>query len=78
MMKIVKSLEESSLSIKGFSKTIENKKKEHRCEFVSMFLESLDGRLLGNLLAGNGWKVKIAKYEAIILEQGAGVKKQQQ
>ena len=43
-----------------------------------MFLESLDGRLLGNLLAGNGWKVKIAKYEAIILEQGAGVKKQQQ
>ena len=43
-----------------------------------MFLESLDGRLLGNLLTGNGWKVKINESEAIILEKGAGVKKQQQ
>ena len=36
IMKIVKSLEESSLLIKGVSETIQNEKKEQECGFHSI------------------------------------------
>ena len=45
-MKLVKSLEESGLWIKGVSETIKNKAKEQKEVFLSMLL----GSLLGNLL----------------------------
>ena len=51
-MKIVKSLEESSLLVKGVSKSIKNKAKEQKGGLLGMSLGTLDSSLLGNLLTG--------------------------
>ena len=53
-IKIIKSLEDSSLLIKGFSKTIQNEIKEQKGGFVTMLLGTLAASLLGNLLTGKG------------------------
>ena len=52
IMKIVLSLEESDLLIKGISETIENEAKEQKGGFLGMLLGTLDASLLGNLLTG--------------------------
>ena len=52
--KIIKSLEEFSLLIKGVSKIITNESKEQKGWFLSMLLGSLGPSLLGNLLTGKG------------------------
>ena len=54
IMKIVKSLEESSLLIKGVSETIKNQAKEQKDGFLGRLLVTLDGSLLGNLLISKG------------------------
>ena len=54
IMKIIKSLEESGLLIKGFSKTIKNEVKEQKGGFQGMLLGTLGAGLLGNLLTGKG------------------------
>ena len=54
IMKIVKSLEESSLLIKGMSEAIKNEAEEEKGGFLSMLLGTLGASLLGNLLAGKG------------------------
>ena len=51
-MKIVKLLEESCLSTKGVSETIENGTKEKQDGFTSMLLGILGASLLANLLTG--------------------------
>ena len=56
IMKIVKSLEDTCISIKGVRKTIKNKAKEQKCGFLVMLLGTLGARLLGNLLPGKGSK----------------------
>ena len=48
-MKIVKSLEEYGLLIKGVSKTIRNEAKEQNGRFISMLLGTLGASLSGNL-----------------------------
>ena len=53
-MKIVKSLEESGLLIKGVSETIKNEAKEQKAGFLRMLLGTLGASLLGNLLTGKG------------------------
>ena len=63
IMKIVKSLEESGLLIKGISETIKNEAKEQKGEFLGMLLGLLGARLLGNLLPG---KSKMRTGEATI------------
>ena len=50
IMKILKSLEESGLLIKGISKTIKNDAKKHKEGFLGMCLGTLGASLLGNLL----------------------------
>ena len=50
IMKIVKSLEKSSLLIKGVSKTIKSEAKEQKGGFIGMLLGTLGASLLGNLL----------------------------
>ena len=50
IMKIIKSLEESSLLIKGISEAIRNEAKEQRGGFLGMLLSTVCARLLGNLL----------------------------
>ena len=52
IMKIVKSLEVSSLLIKNVSETIQNETKEQTEGFLSMLLDKLGSSLLGNLLIG--------------------------
>ena len=53
-MKIVKSLEESGLLIKGISETIKNEAKEQKGGFLSILLGTLAASILGNPLAGKG------------------------
>ena len=53
-MKIVKSLEESGLLIKGISETIKNEAKEQKGGFLSILLGTLAASTLGNALAGKG------------------------
>ena len=54
IMKIVKSLEESGLSIKVANETIKNEAKEQKGEFLGMLLATLGTSWLGNLLTGKG------------------------
>ena len=48
IMKIVKSLEEFGLLIKGVSETIKNEAKEQKEQFLGMLLGTLGVSLLGN------------------------------
>ena len=52
ILKIVKSLEESGLLIKGFREAIINEAKEKKGGLLSMFLGKLGATLSGNLLTG--------------------------
>ena len=54
IIKIVKSLENSSLLLKGNTGTVQNEVKEQNGGFLSMLLGSLGASLLGNLLTGKG------------------------
>ena len=47
IMKIVKSLEDSGLLLKGVSETIQNEVKKQKEEFLSMLLDTLGASLLG-------------------------------
>ena len=54
IIKIVKSLEDSGLLLKGVTETIQNEVKEQKGGFLSMLLGTLGASLLGNLLTGKG------------------------
>ena len=54
IIKIVKSLEDSSLLLKGVSETIQNEAKEKKGGFLSVLLGTLSASLLGNILADTG------------------------
>ena len=54
IMKIIRSLEESGLLIKGVSERIKNKAQEQKRRFLSMVLGTLGASLLKNLLTGEG------------------------
>ena len=64
IMKIVKSLEDSGLLLKGVTETVQNEVKEQKGGFLSMLLGTLGASLLGNLLTGKG---------AIATSQGRGI-----
>ena len=64
IIKIVQTLEDSNILIKGFTKTIKSETKEQKGQFLSILLGTLGAGLLGNLLAGKG-----------ILRSGSGNKK---
>lgn len=53
-METVKSLEDSGLLLKGVTRTIENKIKEQRLEFLSMLLSTIGIILLRNILSHKG------------------------
>ena len=53
-MKIVQSLKDSNILLKGVTKTIENETKEQKGEFLAMLLGTLGASLLENLLTGKG------------------------
>ena len=54
IIKIVKSLKDSGLLLKGVSKTVQNEAKEQKRGFLSMLLGTLSASLLGNILTGKG------------------------
>ena len=54
LIKIVKSLEDSGLLLKGVTESIQNEVKEQKGGFLSILLGTLGARLLGNLLTGKG------------------------
>ena len=54
IMKIVKSLEQSGLSVKGISETIKNQSKEQKVGFVGMLLGTLAASILRSALTGRG------------------------
>ena len=54
IIKIVKSLENSGLLLKGVTETVQNEVKEQKGGFISMLLGTLGASLLGNILTGKG------------------------
>ena len=54
LIKIVKSLEDSGLLLKGVTESAQNEVTEQKGRFLSMLLGTLGASLLGNLLAGKG------------------------
>ena len=54
LIKIVKSLEDSGLLLKGVTEPIQNEVKEQKGGFLSILLGTLGARLLGNLVTGKG------------------------
>ena len=54
LIKVVKSLEDSGLLLKGVTESVQNEVKEQKGGFLSMLLGTLGARLLGNLLTGKG------------------------
>ena len=52
IIKIVKSLEDSGLLLKGVAETVQNEVKEQKGGFLSMLLGTLGTSLLGSLLTG--------------------------
>ena len=54
LIKIVKSLQDSGLLLKGVTETVQNEVKEQKGGFLSMLLGTLGASLLANLLSGKG------------------------
>ena len=53
ILKIVKSLEDSGVLLKGISETIQHEAKEQRGGFLGMLLGSLGASLLGDILSNS-------------------------
>ena len=54
-IKIVKSLEDSGLLLKGVSETIQNEVKKQKGVFLGMLLGTLGASVLGDILTGKGF-----------------------
>ena len=69
LIKIVKSLEENGLLLKGVTETVQNDVKEQKGGCLCMLLGTLGASLLGNLLTGKG----VNKKDNGIHRAGEGV-----
>ena len=65
IMKIVQTLEDSNILLKGVVKTIKNETKEQKEGFLSMLLGTLGASLLGYLLAGKELVQEIKKEKEL-------------
>ena len=72
IIKIIETLENSSILLKGATKTIENETKEQRGGFLSMLFGSLGASLLGNLLTSGKGMMRAGEG---IVRAGEGIKK---
>ena len=68
IIKIVKSLEDSGLLLKGVTETVQNEAKEQKRGFLSMLLGTLGENLLGNMLADKG----MDRVGEVIIRAGYG------
>ena len=73
IIKIVKSVEDSGLLLKGNTETVQNQVKEQKGGFLSMLLGTLGASLLGNLLTGKGIYRADKGKGAIAKSQGRGI-----
>ena len=73
IVKIIKALENSGISLKGVSKTIKNETKEQRGGFLSMLPGTLGASLLGNLLTGGKGIVRAGEGSAASRAKGEGI-----
>ena len=67
VIKIIKSLEDSGVLLKGVSETIQHEAKEEKGGFLSMLLGTLGASLLGTLSSGGKG----------VIRAGEGIKKKQ-
>ena len=72
VIKIVKSLEDSELLLKGVTESVENEIKEQTGGFLSMLLGTLGASLLRNLLTGKG-ATKSASHRRVINKKSKGI-----
>ena len=72
IIKIIEALENSSILLKGVTKTTENETKEQKGGFLSMILGTLGASLLGNLLTGGKGMMRAGEG---IVRAGEGAKK---
>ena len=70
-IKIIKSLEDSGLLLKGVTETVQNEVKEQKGGFLSMLLGTLGASLLGNILTG--WAINRAGERALATREGRGI-----
>ena len=68
IVKVVKSLEDFGLLLKGVTETVQNEVKEQKGGFLSMFLGTLGASLLGNILTGRG----VNRADEEVLRAGYG------
>ena len=61
IIKIVQTLEDSNILLKGVTATVKNETKEQKGGFLSMLQGTLGVSLLGNLLTGKGVVMVIIK-----------------
>ena len=75
LIKIVKSLEDSGLLLKGITESVPNEIKEQKGGFLSMLLGTVGASLLGNLLTGKGVNKKgkgIHRADEGVVKAGEG------
>ena len=75
ILKIVKSLEDSGLSLKGVSETIQHEAKEQRGGFLSMLLGTLGASLLGDILSKGLSGKGVIRADEGTIRAGYGSKK---
>ena len=73
IIKVVKSLEDSNLLLKGVTETVQNKVNEQKGGFLSILTGALGASLLGNILSGR----RINRAGEGIVRAGYGNKKGQ-
>ena len=75
IMKIVQTLEDSNILLKGVIKTIKNETREQKGEFLSVLLGTLGASLLGDLLTINLSGKGTVRAGEDFLRAGEGIKK---
>ena len=73
VIKIIKSLKDSGLLLRGVTETVKNEVKEQKLGFLSMLSGTLGASLLGNLLTGKRAIAKSVSEEIKSMSQGRGV-----
>ena len=75
ILKIVKSLEDSGVLLKGVSETIQNEAKEQRGRFLSMLQGTLGASLLDDLLTKSLSDKGVIRADEGIVRAGYGSRK---
>ena len=73
IIKIIQTLGNSGILLKGVSKTIKNETKEQRGGFLSMLIGTLGASLLGNLLTGGKGIMRAGEGSAVSRAKGDGI-----